>query len=103
MVLRLARYADLRIISDIFAVGFHDEEVVGPLMHPYRDKYPNDYLSYWIQRCGERYWDYSRVFLVSCEKDRKSGNELVVGVAEWQRIGLGWDRFWRLGGLWDPR
>ncbi|EXJ73824.1 uncharacterized protein A1O5_03586 [Cladophialophora psammophila CBS 110553] len=103
MVLRFARCADLPIISEIFALGFHDEEVVGPLLHPYRDRHPKDYFNYWRRRCRERYWDYSRVFLVSSEKDVTTGSEVVVGVAEWQRVGFGWDRFGGLGGFWDLR
>ncbi|KIW27797.1 uncharacterized protein PV07_07504 [Cladophialophora immunda] len=103
MVLRLARLSDLPIISEILAVGFHDEEVVGPLLHPFRDQYPEDYLNYWRRRCRERYWDYSRVFLVSCEKDPRTGGEIVVGVAEWQRVGFGWAKVWGLRGFWDPR
>lgn len=102
MYLRLARCADLPIISEIYAVGFHDEEV-NRLLHPYRNRYPKDYLNYWRRRCRERYWNYGSVFLVSCEKDGTTGSEVVVGVAEWQRIGFGWDKFWRLGGFWDPR
>ncbi|OAP65570.1 hypothetical protein AYL99_01542 [Fonsecaea erecta] len=85
--LRLARLSDLPTIGQVFATAFHDEEVVGPLLHPYRHQYPDDYLAYWRRRCCERYWDYGRVLVVSCEKDPSTGREVVVGVAEWERVG----------------
>ena len=31
----------------------------------------------------------------------KGGREVVVGVAEWQRMGEGWEEFAGLGGWWD--
>ena len=34
---------------------------------------------------------------------RRKGREVVTGVAEWQRVGLGWERLWRCWGWWDPR
>ncbi len=34
---------------------------------------------------------------------RCKGSELVVGVGEWRRVGLGWERLWRCLGWWDPR
>ena len=102
MPIRVARHSDLSTISSIFAVGFHDEEVVGNILHPYRSQYPQDYLAYWRRKCWERWWDYSRVFVVSFEQDGKGGKEVLTGVAEWQKVGLGWERIWGLWGRWDP-
>lgn len=102
MVIRLARQSDLPSISKILAIGFHDEEVAGPILHPYRIQYPNDYLTFWRRRTFVSFWDYSRAFLVSCENDEKTGKELVVGVAEWTRVGLGWEKLWKLWGPLDP-
>ncbi|MCJ1402732.1 hypothetical protein MMC11_005953 [Xylographa trunciseda] len=103
MPIRVARHSDLFTISSIFAAGFYDEEVVGDLMHPYRSQYPQDYLAYWRRKCWERWWDYSRVFMVSFEQDGNGGKEVLTGVADWQRVGSGWERVWGLWGLSDPR
>ena len=102
MPIRVARYSDLYTITSIFAAGFHDEEVVGDLMHPYRFQYPQDYLTYWSRKCRERWWDYSGVFIVSYEQDGESTKEILTGVAEWQRVGLGSERVWGVWGRWDP-
>lgn len=106
MPIRLAHHSELDTISSIFAAGFHDEEVVGDLLHPRRKQYPQDYLGYWLRRCRERWWQYSRVFLVSFEQEEdgkgKGGREVLTGAAEWMRVGLGWEKVWGLWGNWDP-
>ncbi|EEP76165.1 predicted protein [Uncinocarpus reesii 1704] len=103
MPIRVARYADLATIPSILATGFDDEEVVGNLLHPYRKQFPQDYLADWRRRCRERFWDYSRVYLVSYVEEDATGKEILTGVAEWQRRGLGWERICGLWGWWDPR
>ncbi|MCJ1286153.1 hypothetical protein MMC26_005498 [Xylographa opegraphella] len=103
MPIRVARLSDLFTISSIFAAGFYNEEVVGDLMHPYRAQHHQDYLAYWRRKCWVRWCDYSRVFAVSFEQDGNEGKEVLTGVAEWQRVGLGWERVWGVWGTWDPR
>ncbi|MCJ1430795.1 hypothetical protein MMC27_000145 [Xylographa pallens] len=103
MLIRIACLSELSTISAIFATTFHDEEVVGDLLHPYRSQYPQDYLAYWRRKCWERWWDYSRVFVVSCEQGANGGKDVLTGAAEWQKVGLGWQRLWGLWGRWDPR
>lgn len=102
MPIRLARSEDFFLIPSIFAAGFYDEEVVGVLLHPYREQYPQDYVAAWRRGCREKYWDVSTVFLVSYEVDQTSGKEVITGAAEWQRQGLGWEKVWGLWGRWDP-
>ncbi|WEW58034.1 hypothetical protein PRK78_003501 [Emydomyces testavorans] len=103
MPIRIARYADFSTIPSIFAIGFHDEEVFGPFLHPYREQFPQDYLTHWHRQCRQKFWDYSKVFLVSYETEQGTGREILTGVAEWQRDGSGWEKVWGLWGWWDPR
>jgi hypothetical protein len=105
MPIRLAHHSELDTVAAIFAAGFHDEEVVGDLLHPRRKQYPQDYVGFWRRRCRERWWQYSRVFLVSFEQEDgngKGGREVLTGAAEWARVGLGWEKVWRVWGKWDP-
>ncbi|KAM5432795.1 hypothetical protein MferCBS31731_007321 [Microsporum ferrugineum] len=121
MPIRLARYSDLEAISSALAEGFHEEEAMGPLLHPYRQEYPVDYLNYWRRKCLEKWWNYSYVFIVSfIEQDQKpderedgrpddrsddksSVREVITGVAQWHRMGPGWEAIWKPLGRWDPR
>jgi hypothetical protein len=102
MVLRIARFTDLSTIAKIFGAGFYDEEVVGGLLHPHRELYPHDYLTWWIRAVRAGYWDYSNVYVLSYRLEEGTGKEIVMGAAQWQRHGRGWERFWRVGGWWDP-
>lgn len=121
---RLARHSDLPRIVRILADSFCEEEL-NQKIFPYRHQYYADFMRAWRFKCQERWWDYSRVFVVSTttttdddgssdedsESDnekgraiaRRKGREVVTGVAEWQRVGLGWERLWRCWGWWDPR
>jgi len=65
MPLRQARLSDLGIITSITAAAFHDEEVVGPVLHPHRQQYPEDYLAFWTRKIREQYWDYGTMFMIS--------------------------------------
>ncbi|KAF3480395.1 uncharacterized protein GIQ15_05742 [Arthroderma uncinatum] len=137
MPIRLARYSDLDAISSTLAEGFHSEEVMGPILHPYRQEYPDDYLNYWRRQCLEKWWDYSYIFVVSYleehfedpdKRDRDGDNpntqedveketredmtnrkppqakrEVITGVAQWHRMGPGWEAIWKPAGKWDPR
>ncbi|KAK2821780.1 hypothetical protein FQN49_007679 [Arthroderma sp. PD_2] len=128
MPIRQARYSDLNAISSTLAEGFYDEEVMGPLLHPYRQEYPDDYLNYWRQKCLEKWWDYSYIFVVSFLEDQEPDEtdrdgkptiqeedgmnkkdaprpkrEIITGVAQWHRMGSGWESIWKPAGKWDPR
>lgn len=105
MPIRLAQLSDLDAIARILADGFYDEEVLGQLLHPYRQQYPDDFVRYWKWSCRKRYWDYARVLVVSfVEEVDEDGRkrEILTGVAAWNRMGLGWMKVWGLWGWWDP-
>lgn len=33
---------------------------------------------------------------------RNGQKEIITGMVEWQRVGLGWEHVWNLWGWWDP-
>ncbi|KAL6713982.1 hypothetical protein ACLMJK_008476 [Lecanora helva] len=105
MPLRPARSNDLPIISKVYAAVFYDDDMMGALMHPYRQSHPGDYQKYWENKVREWYWDYSHQLIVTYmlkETDEKK-EEVVTGVGDWIRYGKGWERYWGVWGKWDPR
>lgn len=105
MPVRAARLQDLSAITTIYAAAFYNEEFMGALMHPYRQRYAQDYRRYWKQKVSEWYWDYSHQLLVSytIKQTSKGREEIVTGVSDWIRYGKGWERYWGVWGKWDPR
>ena len=106
MPLRRARIHDLGTISVMFADAFWSERVMGELMHPHRATYPEDYRRFWKRSVIEWYWDYShQLVVIYVTKPTGDGKEknILVGVADWERYGKGWERYWGLWGSWDLR
>lgn len=113
MPLRLARLDDLPVISSIYAASFWDEEVVGGIMHPHRHEYPQDYADFWKRRVWDNYWDYGHKLMVffldggetesgvNGETGKVDEAGLVVGIADWHRMGTGWEKVWGVWGGWD--
>lgn len=108
MPLRRASLRDVDVISSIYAASFWDEEFIGDLMHPYRHQYPQDYADLWRRRVLESYWDYGHKMMVFyLDGNEESGDDggnrkacevgSVVGVADWHRMGTGWEKLW---GVW---
>ncbi|KAM0453173.1 hypothetical protein ACHAPV_009129 [Trichoderma viride] len=98
--LREAGYLELPRIAHILAQAFWEDNLFGQLIHPHRNEYPDDVDLYWLRRARVNFWDPRRRWLVATEKD-KSGQEVVVGIAQWERLGDGGKKLerWTL----DPR
>jgi hypothetical protein len=47
------------------------------------------------------YWNYRWRWLVAVDTDAATGKEVVVGVAQWERMGRGGEEL--ECGVWDPR
>ena len=106
MPIRPARLHDLPAISNILAEAFYDEEFMGPIMHPHRQSYPQDYHRFWEHKVTEWYWDYSHQLSVTYtvkKDDEGHSEEVLTGVGDWIRHGKGWERYWGVWGKWDPR
>jgi hypothetical protein len=93
--LRAARFSDLSSIATAWAAAFFDDEIIGELMHPHRNNYPDDV--YWFLHRGirERFWDWRHQFIVVTDDGK------VVGAADWRRLGRGGEDK-KLGSA-DPR
>ncbi|KAF2843014.1 hypothetical protein M501DRAFT_985169 [Patellaria atrata CBS 101060] len=98
MPIRLARASDLPAISACCAAGFANDELFSNLIHPRRQQYPADYVAFWHRRNRENWWDWAHTYIVATEQD-ENGNEIIVGVAEWEKQGPNATGLWR----WDPR
>ena len=105
MPLRPARATDLPAISRVYATAFYDDEMMGVLMHPHRQRYPEDYHRYWENKVREWYWDYRHQLIVTYAMGEtgKEQEEVITGVGDWIRHGKGWERYWGILGTWDPR
>lgn len=98
--LREASYAELPRIAHILAKAFWEDNLFGQLIHPHRNEYPDDVDLYWLRRARINFWDPRRRWLVATDKD-KSSQEIIVGIAQWERLGDGGKKLerWTL----DPR
>ena len=84
-MIRQATYADLHPAATLLAAAFHDEELFGTLIHPYREAYPEDFILFFERDLRVQYFDPSYVILVAV--DEESGR--VVGLGKWERQGEG--------------
>lgn len=98
--LRDAHYSELPRVAHILAQAFWEDNLFGQLIHPNRNEYPDDVDLYWLRRARVNFWDLRRRWLVATNKD-KNGQEVVVGVAIWERLGDGGKKLER--GYLDPR
>ncbi|PSR93831.1 hypothetical protein BD289DRAFT_364322 [Coniella lustricola] len=98
--IRYATWADLPQLSKSLAQAFYDDELFGDFIHPHRAQHPKDMELYWLRRLRVNYCDPRWRILAAIDQDA-DGKELVVGCAQWTRMGKGGsklDRWW-----FDPR
>lgn len=87
-VLRQAQLSDLNSIARVWHRAFFDDEIIGYIMHPYRQKYPKDVYYFLLRGVRERFWDWRHRFFVVVSRD-EHGVEKIVGAADWRRLGQG--------------
>ncbi|KAF2824484.1 acyl-CoA N-acyltransferase [Ophiobolus disseminans] len=94
--LRPAHLTDLPSIAQVWSRAFFDDEIIGTLMHPYRNIFPNDIYYFLLRGIRERFFDWRHQFIVVT-----THNGDIVGAADWRRLGTGG----QTRGLWtlDPR
>lgn len=101
--LREARLSDLPAIARIWHSAFFDDEVIGKMMHPHRQQYPEDVYWFLLRGIRERFWDWRHQFVIATVEAKTSTNreEKIVGAADWRRLGQGGTQreLWRI----DPR
>ena len=116
MPIRLARYSDIPEMSTVLAASFGPDKLF-QVMFPNQKQYPEDFVDAFRTRLRESWWDYSRVLMVSYTTIASNNNtappsetnnavteaEVITGMAEWERVGTGWEKVWNAWGRWDPR
>jgi hypothetical protein len=99
--IRSARYGDLPSIARVMGQAFFDDSLFGDIIHPNRAKYPQDVNLYWLRRAYVDFWNYRWIWLVAVVQDVTSGEDIVVGVAQWERLGSGGNKM--ECAIYDPR
>ncbi|KAF2133573.1 hypothetical protein P153DRAFT_332496 [Dothidotthia symphoricarpi CBS 119687] len=98
--LRRAGLFDLSSIARVWCSGFFDDEIIGDIMHPHRQQHPKDVYWFLLRGIRERFWNWRHQFIVVTTDDG-NGREIMVGAADWRRLGFGGRarELWRV----DPR
>lgn len=106
-------------MARVLAASFGPDELF-QVLFPYQDQYPEDLVTALRRNLQVSWWNYSKILMVSYE-DKQSSNiedlddeeqhisvhrggkkEIITGLCEWERVGLGWESVWNLWGWWDP-
>jgi hypothetical protein len=77
------------ILTPLRASGiefFFEDQIIGILMHPHRQEYPEDVYWFLLQGIRERFWDWRHQFFVVVTQD-EYGIETTAGAADWRRLG----------------
>lgn len=82
MAIRPAQVSDLVAASKVCARAFWNDNLFGDLIHPHRQKYPDDMHLYWLKRLRAELKDPDTHILVAIAPD---GGE-VVGLGQWIRM-----------------
>ncbi|KAH7382717.1 hypothetical protein DE146DRAFT_728651 [Phaeosphaeria sp. MPI-PUGE-AT-0046c] len=96
---REAHVFDFPSIARVWTTAFFDDEIIGQMMHPHRNEFPDDVYWFLLRGIRERFWDWRHQFMVVCVDEE--GKENIVGAADWRRLGKGGEE--RELGYWDPR
>lgn len=117
MPIRPARHSDTPIMAQVLGASFGPDRLF-QVMFPHQDEYPEDLVTAFRRSLRRAWWDYSKILMVSYETPsseptdddtraitttRNGQKEVITGMIEWQRVGLGWEHVWNLWGWWDPR
>jgi hypothetical protein len=101
MPIRLAQRADIPEMSNILAAAFTQDKLL-QVMFPNQVTHPEDYVDGFRTRLVESWWDYSRILMVSYTAESGS-KEIITGLCEWERVGIGREKVWGSVYWWHPR
>lgn len=86
MDLRLAEPSDEPIIAAICTRAFFDEDLFGRVIHPQRNKFPQDVQIFWHQWVRND-WSNPRNKIIVAVTTDETQQEKIIGAAIWQRQG----------------
>lgn len=121
VTLRWATPSDLPAIAHTMTRAFYDDDLFGDICHPHRAAHPQDPYLYWLRRAYVNFWHWNWRWVVAVAPNPNSttttnvsphpstgstnvvrgGSEIVVGVAQWERMGTGGDAM--QPAFYDPR
>jgi hypothetical protein len=87
--LRKATFNDISAIARVWADAFFDDEIIGQIMHPYRQQYPEEVYWFLLRGNREHFWTWRHQFVVVTVANEDSNGEKIVGAADWRRLGKG--------------
>jgi len=114
MPIRVARHSDIPRLAEVRAASFGPDAFVQFLV-PHMHEHYQDFVGLLRRRIRESWWNYAKITYVSYEivddegeaTERNPlvknghGREVITGMAEWERIGEGWEKLWNIN-RWDP-
>jgi hypothetical protein len=92
---------DIPSIARVMGQAFFDNSLFGDIIHPHRKQFPEDVNLYWLRRAYVDFWNYRWTWLVAVDKNHSTGEDVVVGVAQWERLGAGGNKL--ECAIYDPR
>jgi hypothetical protein len=95
--IRPAIWSDQPTIASICSLAFENDNLFATTMHPHLKQYPADFTLYWLREAQLNWFNPRHHFVVSTVLDSTrpgSQSRVVVGVAQWIRMGDGVTRRW---------
>lgn len=81
MAIRKATHDDVRVMAEVAAAAWADEELYGRLMHPHRKTYPEDFVKFFERKILRGWYMPNRHFVVGVDPR----SQKVVAFAAWER------------------
>ena len=84
---RLAEWSDTAAMAELAARAFDENDLCGRFMHPYRHKFPDDFVTFWRRDIRNHFFEPNAYFIVTTVDDLETGGSKIVSAAKWKRQG----------------
>lgn len=127
MPIRPATRADIPIMATVLAASFSPDRLF-QVMFPHQKEHPEAFVQALEEYLWLSWYDYKKLLMVSYHeastevqqqqrgqvsgerkpllstpKSNVNTNQVLTGVAAWERAGKGWESLYGVWGRWDPR
>ena len=122
MPIRPATRDDIPIMAKVLAASFGPDAMF-QVMFPYQQQFPESFVQAMRDNLWLSWYDYRKILMVSYDTSNEvqldvpsesdallpkivkatAPKQRITGLAEWERVGKGWERLYGLWGWWDPR